>query len=420
MISAALNLVLAAGYPSLQDTAMYEVNFRAFSKQGGFRGVTERMDHFVKLNVNTLWLMPIFPVGKVRSAGGLGSPYSVQNYDTVNPEFGTISDFRALVAAAHKRKIKIVLDWVPNHTSWEKRWLANKDWYTQNETGEIQIPAGTNWNDVADLNYDNQEMRAAMIRSMSTWVTKERVDGFRCDVADSVPIDFWKQAITKINKDAGRPVLWLAEGSRHENLTAGFDLNYGWPPYGAVRDLFASKRKPKEWAEIALKNDPPGLRFITNHDEAAWDNSAVTNFGGKDAAFAAFAATSLSNGVPLIYTGQEIGWPDKIPFFDKSEIDWNSGQDQLKRYQKLMTVRASSPALRSGSIQPIPSGSILGFVKQKMSETAIVLVNPTKQPQPIDIPVAYQGKWTSALGTLTKLPPTVTLAPHRVEVLLRR
>ncbi len=211
MVAVALALALSTNVPSLDRAVVYEANLRAHAPEYGFKAVTRRLGAIRKLGVNVLWLMPIQPVGKLRSAGGLGSPYAPASFDLVNPEFGSEADFRDLVRSAHRQKMAVILDWVANHTAWDHPWIAqHPNWYTRNAKGEIQIPAGTNWQDVADLDFGNPEMRKAMAASMQSWIDRFDIDGFRCDTADNVPFDFWKDAIQGLRAKSPRKLLMLA------------------------------------------------------------------------------------------------------------------------------------------------------------------------------------------------------------------
>ena len=197
--------------PSNEDIVMYEVNFRAFSTGGDIQGVIDRLDEIKALGVNVIWLMPIHPIGAIKS---VNSPYSVRDYKAVNPEFGTLSDLRALTDQAHARGMAIMMDWVANHTSWDNAWISNRTWYTQDAAGAIIHPPGTNWQDVADLDFTSGPMRLAMIDAMKYWTLEANVDGYRCDYADGVPFDFWKQAIDTLNSIPNRDILFLAEGTQ--------------------------------------------------------------------------------------------------------------------------------------------------------------------------------------------------------------
>ena len=220
--------------------------------------------------------------------------------------------------------MRVVLDWVANHTSWDNPWLAqHKDWYQQDAAGNVITPPGTNWQDVAALNYKSAEMRSEMIKSMSYWVKQQHVDGFRCDYADGPPLDFWKDAITTVNRAAGKKLFWLAEGAKADYIKAGFDLTYDWETFTAVKDLFHRKLTPKAFIDKAFKPDPHKLRFITNHDIAAWDNSPAEEFGSQEAAYSAWILATMTGGTPLIYSGQEVGMKQKLPFFTRQPIDWS-------------------------------------------------------------------------------------------------
>jgi 1,4-alpha-glucan branching enzyme len=394
------------------DQVIYEVNLRAV---GGFRQIESRLDALKRVGTTIVWLMPIHPVGQVRSAGGLGSPYAVRDYDSVNPEFGTLDDFRHLVRAIHRRKMRVILDWVGNHTSWDNPWLAHRDWYTQNEHSDIQIPAGTNWNDAADLNYSCQPMRTAMVTSMRRWIRDEGADGFRCDFADGIPIDFWSAAIPELRASVRRPLFFLAEGTREANVTAGFDLNNGWKPYGSLLAIYYGKRPATDFDPRATF-----LRFTSNHDESAWHDSDIRIFGGKEAAFGAFVANAFSAGATLIYNGQEIGWEAKIPFFTKSNLDWNSDPEYRKRFERLMAFRARSHAALRGSIEVQSQGRVIAFTKSLDRNEVFILVNTSATSQAFPVPTGLQGKWQIPLSpALIDLAESLELTPQQSMVLER-
>jgi glycosidase len=187
------------------------------------------------LGINAIWIMPIYPIGNLNS---FGSPYCIKNYEEVNPDLGTMNDLKTLVTEAHNRKIAVMLDWVANHTSWDAEWIVHKSWYTQNASGNIISPPGTTWNDVADLNYSNDTMRQAMIDAMEFWITNADIDGFRCDAADYVPFDFWKQAIDSLHHATDKNLILLAEGSRADHFTAGFQMNFSWDFLSVLKNVF--------------------------------------------------------------------------------------------------------------------------------------------------------------------------------------
>src|ERR1035437_1970268 len=257
--------------PATEDIVMYEINPGAFSQQGNFTGITARLDTIKSLGINTIWIMPVFPIGVLKS---IGSPYCVRNYTQINPNYGTLEDLRNLVSEAHNRNIAVIIDWVGNHTSWDNPWIDNKSWYTEDANGNIISPAGTNWTDVADLNYSNSDMRFAMIKAMKFWALSANIDGFRCDAADYVPFDFWQQAIDTLQNMKGRNFILLAEGSRIDHFTAAFQLNYAWDFLTTLRNVFisgnpASQLFTTNTAEfLTVPSNKRKLRFTTNHDES--------------------------------------------------------------------------------------------------------------------------------------------------------
>lgn len=369
--------------PLLTDMVMYEINLRAFSDPPGFSGIEDRLDELAEIGVNTLWLMPIFPVGQENSVGQLGSPYAVANYTEVNPEFGDMESFQSLVDAAHDRGMAVILDWVANHTAWDNPWIAQTDWYTQDPSGNIVIPPGTNWNDVADLNFDNAEMRLAMIDAMRFWVAETGIDGFRCDAADMVPFSFWQQALDSLHTAFGTDLIMLAEGARVDHFAAGFDLNYGWSFYGAIKNVLVNNYDinslyTTHLAETSLLN--PGtfkLRFTTNHDESAWDAPPAELFGSQEAAVAASVITIFMGGVPLLYNGQEVGLDQNLPFFSADPIDWSAHPEVLDTYQRLIGLFNEHTALRYGTLTWLDSGyHTATFLRSYGGEEWLFIVNP--------------------------------------------
>ncbi len=405
-------------WENLESTVIYEVNLRAHAPHANFNGVRSRLAEIKKLGVNVLWLMPIFPVGKLRTVGQLGSPYAVQDYSTVNPEFGSMADFDALVASAHRLGIRVILDWVANHTAWDHPWIKNEGWHAVDSNGNIVIPPGTNWNDVAELNFNNADMRRAMIAAMSGWVVDHKVDGFRCDFADGVPSAFWKSAISSIRQSTSRPLLFLAEGSRLDLISSGFDLTYGWPAYGAIKEVFAGKREVKDFWPVT--KPVRQLRFITNHDECAWDDSPVAIFGSAQAAFGAFATLAFTGGTPLIYTGQEVGWAPKIPFFDRSTIDWKSGASIRKQYESLMKFRERFLASKPGLAIQIDSPNIVAFTRSSKKQQILFVLNPSSKGAEFPVPPSWRSTSQDALtNNRVTLGEKLALEPAQLRIFVR-
>lgn len=412
-------LAVGAGYvPDLSEAVVYEANLRAFEPHAGFDGVTQAIWRIKALGANVLWLMPVQPVGKLRSAGGIGSPYATSDFDALNPEFGNEESFRGLVEAAHKRKMAVILDWAADHTSWDSVWIkAHPGWFLRDSKGAISIPPGTGWNDVAALDYKNAEMRSAMIASMKGWISKYNIDGFRCDSADRMPFDFWKTAISTLRASTSKRLLMLAEGYRADDYAAGFDLTYGWHFCSGLRNAFGG-RSAREIGAAAIDEQeeiPAGarrLRFITNHDISAWEASTLEMYKSDQGSRTAFALAALYGGTPLIYTGEEVGWGKRIPIFGDSEIDWKDDAGDSVWMADLLKLRVQNPALRSGVGSDLSSQNVVLFTRVRGSHEAIVAANVRSQPETVSVPKGYQGSWrngltgqTSTLGTELSLPP---------------
>ncbi|MGS2725340.1 alpha-amylase family glycosyl hydrolase [Psychroserpens sp. BH13MA-6] len=354
----------------MESAVIYEANIRQYSPEGTFDEFTKDIPKLKSLGVKIIWLMPVFPISetKRKATGGpdskfasdfpegerekyLGSYYAVTDFTKINPEFGTKEDFRELVKTAHDNDIYIILDWVPNHTGWDHEWLKNHpEYYTQNEVGEIIHPAGTDWTDVADLNYDNQEMRHEMIEDMNYWITQEGVDGFRCDVAGSVPIDFWKTAISSLRSN--KEVFMLAEAWEPELLKDDlFDMAYAWDGHHLMNGLAKGEKTLADFKTYVEKvtndydSDDILMNFITNHDENSWSGTIKERMGNKKELLTALEY--MMPGMPLIYSGQEYDLDHRLKFFEKDSIPKNKGPyfEFLKALGKLKT---SNPAMHGG------------------------------------------------------------------------
>lgn len=406
-----------------EDLVLYEVNTPAFSSSRNLAGVTARLDAIKALGVNTVWLMPIYPVGQLHA---FGSVYCVRDYYGVNSSLGTLNDLKNLVTAAHAKGMSVLLDWVANHTSWDHPWLAaNPSWYTQ-VNGQVVSPPGTGWNDVADLNYGNANMRQAMISAMKYWVQNAGVDGFRCDAADYVPADFWQQAIDSLHRVQPKLIM-LAEGARADHFTAGFDLNFSWDYLGTLYNVFhngqaASTLFTTNASEYsAVPSGKRKLRFITNHDEM--NNSTPANsYGGADGALAAEAATLFLAGDPLLYGGQEVG-VSSASVYNGGTINWSANAATLQAYTKLMATYTGNEAARRGTLQTYPDANVLVFTRTYAGtslQQLLVLVNTRSTAQTVALDASLAGSWND---TQQSAPVTVsssmTLQPYQYLVLKR-
>ena len=372
------------------DAVVYELFVQDFTPEGTFQAIIPRLPELKDLGVTTIWLMPIHPYGVERKKGELGSPYAVRDYFDVNAAFGTKEDFQDLVDAVHAQGMHIILDLVANHTAWDNAWLEeHPEWYTTDSTGAIVHPAGTDWTDVADLNYDHPDVRAAMKRVMKYWVDTFNVDGYRCDVAESVPLDFWEEAISEVRRI--KPVMMLVEGEDPALHRAGFDLTYSWRLYGALKEMWngAPASTFMDVLEEQAETFPEGalrLRFTTNHDETAWDAPPPQLFGGLEGARAASVLMTTIEGVPLLYNGQEVGTDEVVPLFEKQPIVWDQNPELRAFYEALLGLYDRSRALRRGAMTLLAPEAEDVLLYDRTTENARLLVAVNVRDREVDVP----------------------------------
>ncbi len=412
------------GIPEVENMILYEVNTRAFGPTHDFEAVIQQLDSIALLGVNVLWLMPIHPIGEVQS---VNSPYSVKDYEAINPEFGDIFQLRQLSDSAHARGMAVILDWVANHTAWDHEWIeAHPDWYTQDSDGNIIHPAGTNWMDVADLNYMSYDMRAEMIRSMEYWIYEANIDGFRCDYADGVPFSFWLDAWTALREIPGRKLIFLAEGKRKDHFTAGFDLCFSWDFYGITKQVFsgspATQILPVHHEEY--QNTPTGkhwLRFTTNHDESAWDATPIELFNGDKGALAASVISIFTGGVPLIYGSQEVGTAQTIPFFSQSSIDWSNNPELLNSYRSILSFYRTSNTAKSPNITEFSTEDLFCILKEESENDLLIMVNVRNSQQDFILPNELHGSnWIDGQSQESfSLSSEISLQPYEYLLLVR-
>lgn len=411
-----------AGYtlPTPEDVVMYQINPRVFAPSKSFNAVGLQLDSIKELGVNVVWFMPIYEVGKEKS---VNSPYCIRDYKALNPEFGTFEEFKALVDQCHEKGMSVIVDWVANHTSWDNPWIQNKEWYTQDESGNIISPAGTGWNDVADLDFNNPDMRLSMIDAMKYWVVNAGIDGFRCDAADFVPYDFWKQAIDTLRAIPDRKLLMLAEGKRKDHFNAGFEMDYAWDFLEAMRNVYVRDSSATlifdadslEYADI-----PAGkvkLRFTTNHDESS-KMSPVKEFRSVRGSMSAFVASTYIHGGALIYGSQEVGYPDPINFFEYVPVDWSSNSALRDEYKKIMSLYNCHPAIRKGAMEKYPDDDVLLFVKRSSDENILVAINVRNETEDVIVPEMWRNHLCLDLmsGNQEGLKDTLLLAPFEYRV----
>lgn len=338
-----------------KNSTIYEVNIRQFSKEGTFKSFQQHLPRLKELGVDILWLMPINPIGKLNRKGTLGSYYSVKDYVDVNPEFGTKEDFKTLVDEIHNHGMHVIIDWVANHTAWDNKWVkTNPEFYTKDSSGNF-VPPVPDWSDVIDLNYDNKELWKEMISALKYWVSEVDIDGYRCDVAGMVPIEFWNEVRTELDKI--KPVFMLAEWDTPEMHKFAFDMTYDWDLHKIFNGVYAKERNSSDIIKHILNDQKKypdyayRMQFTSNHDENSWNGTEYERLGKAAEVFAVL--TYVIPGMPLIYNGQEIGFNKRLEFFEKDSIIWKENKFE-KLYKNLNELKERNNALWAG----IESGSI--------------------------------------------------------------
>lgn len=369
---------------ALESAIIYEANIRQYSPEGTFSKFTEDIPKLKELGVKIIWVMPIYPISTTKSKGSLGSYYAISDYTKVNPEFGNLDDVKNLVNTAHKNGMYVILDWVANHTGWDHVWLkSHPEYYTKNEKGEITHTVGTDWTDVADLNYDNKEMRTEMLENMKYWLKEADVDGFRCDVAGMVPVDFWENTVTELKKI--KPVFMLAEAWEPNLLENAFDMGYGWDTYHRMNAIAQGKETVKNWdnrmtqIDSLYQKDDILMNFITNHDENSWSGTVKERMG--DASEVMLALSYCAPGMPLIYSGQEYDMNKRLRFFEKDTIPKIKGK-VWPLMVKLGELKNTNKALNGGKnaagynkINSSDNKNILIFSREKDGDKVTFMAN---------------------------------------------
>lgn len=379
------------------NAVLYECNVRQFSPAGNLAGVTAQLPRLKDLGIDILWLMPIHPIGlknRKESPNDLGSPYSVRDYYAVNPDFGTMDDLKNLVNKAHELQLKVIMDWVPNHTAWDAVWMEKHPEYYTKVNGQFTAPlnengGSTGWDDCVDLDYNNPALRKAMIEAMQYWIREADIDGYRVDMAGLVPNDFWKEVGPAL--DSVKKVFMLSEWQDEPgHFNTCFHANYGWKWKDVTKDIAAGKQNAIALDTLLTFLDqyyPPGysqLYFTQNHDENTWAGAENDLYG--DAADAFNVLMFTWQGMPMIYSGQEDGMKQRLAFFKKDPIQWNDyGKTPL--FQILSDLRHNNKALRAGNaggklvkITSDQDDKVYAFTREKDSERVVVVINLSKTP----------------------------------------
>ena len=378
------------------NQTIYEVNTRQFSREGTFKSVEKEIPRLKKMGVGIIWLMPIHPIGEKNRKGTLGSYYSVKDYLAVDPAYGTIADLRSLVKTVHANKMHLIIDWVANHTAWDNKLTKeHPGYYKKDSLGNFISPVA-DWTDVIALNYNNKELRTYMIDAMKFWIKKCDIDGFRCDVADMVPTDFWIEARKEL--DEIKPVFMLAESEKPKLHEKCFDMTYSWELFDISKKVAAGTfnsmqiRRYFEKENRIYPKDAFRMRFTENHDENSWNGSAIEKYGKAAEMMGVFMA--VIPGMPLVYNGQEACNDKRLDFFKTDPIIWKDCNSK-NIYTKMLNLKKSNKALLNGKqggklieVNSNNDSTVYSFTRENDKDKIFVVFNMNSKP----VDVSLTGK----------------------------
>jgi len=415
-----------------KNSVLYEVNVRQYTPEGTFNAFTKHLPRLKSLGVDVLWFMPTFPIGVLNKKGELGSYYSIKDYLNVNPAFGTLEDFKSMVNKAHETGMKVIIDWVPNHTSWDNNLVVeHPDWYVKDAKGNFTPPIGFDWTDVIQLDWSKKALQDYMIDALKFWVNIG-VDGFRIDHPNNTPKEFWERARTELTLI--KPVLLIGEIEEPTVfLEKGFDMNYTWEMYHLMVSIAQgkdsvkalSKYYKKEWA--TYPNNVYRLQFLTNHDQNTWEGTIDTLMGEAQKPLGVLIFTA--QGVPLIYSGQEVCLNRRLKFFVKDSINWDTCS-MTGFYRNLISLKHKNKALWNGDaggpmikIKTSKDNSVFAFYREKDTNRIVVFLNLSKKgvrikPSEGDLNGEYSDYFTG-LKTALPLTDSLRLEPWGYKVLVK-
>ncbi len=374
----------------INNTNVYEVNLRQYTKEGTFNAFAKELPRLKEMGVETLWFMPITPIAQKKMKGTMGSYYACSDYTSINPEFGNLQDFKNLVKEAHAMGFKVIIDWVANHTGWDHVWTKTHPEYFEKDSATNDFKIASGMDDIIELDFKNPDLRKAMIDAMRYWITECDIDGYRCDLAFWVELDFWLEARTELEKT--KTLFWLAESDpvEHADYFKAFDACYTWAWMHKTEDFY-KKNQDKNILDTVLQqyNTVCGatgipLWFTTNHDENSWNGSEYEKYGAMAKALAVFSFTW--NGMPMIYSGQELPNMKRLKFFDKDPIEWNGKYELHDFYKTLLSLKKNNVALRAGDaavtthlLSTTADKNILAFIRKNGNSEVLVLINFSKE-----------------------------------------
>ena len=413
-----------------RNATLYQINVRQFTPEGTLKAAATQLPRLKELGVDILWLMPLNPIGEQNRKGTLGSPYSVKDYRAVNPEFGSFEDVKALVDQAHGLGMRVILDWVANHSAWDNPLVRqHPDWYSRDHRGQYHSTSWFDWTDIIDFDYSRPALREYMIDSMKLWVEKTGIDGFRCDVAGFVPLDFWVAARRELEKV--KPVFLLAEWEATDLHAEAFHMTYAWSWYEAMKVAAQGQvgalvgyysQDDNAWPREAMR-----MTFTSNHDKNAWEGTEFEAFGPS--VRNAIALSVVGSGMPLIYNGQEAGNTKRLEFFEKDPIEWRE-HPHGELFSRLFALKHANTALWNGKwgarMIPVPNDqptTVLSFVRQNERDKVFAVFNFSPRPQGVRFAGEVQaGNYLDFdNGQAVSLRPdsVVAVAPWGYRVLVR-
>ena len=402
----------------VSTNVIYQANPRFFGDNECLKGLTRQVSRIAGMECDILWVMPVYEPGELN---GIGSPYCIRDFKAVNPRYGTMTDLKELVNTAHSSGMKVILDWVANHTAWDCSWITeHPDWYVKDAAGNIVSPSG--WSDVAQLNFANADMRAAMKDAMLFWVGQLGIDGYRCDYADGVPHDFWSDVITAL-RAKNSDMIMLAETANPDYYADGFDMIYDWNSSTTISSAFNGGKPAdvvKEATE-ALAKVPDGksiLRYVFNHDVAA-ENNVATMFGAPEGVPAAYVLASMLNGTPMIYSSMDVeGLSGKLSFFNYMTLDFSTSLSD--EYKAINAAFKASAEVRRGELRDFSNSSVVCFTRMIPGHNLLVAVNTTGSEKSVKSPISLAGSTMTGLidGKRVTVPVEISLEPYSYTILM--
>jgi glycosidase len=416
-----------------KNATIYEVNIRQFTPEGTFKAFESHLPKLKEMGVDILWLMPVHPIGEKNRKGTLGSYYAVKDYLGINPEFGSMEDFDALVKKIHDMGMYVILDWVGNHTATDNKLVTeHPEWYIKSRAGNFQPTPWRDYDDIIDFDYSQPGLRQYMTNALKFWVKDHDIDGYRCDIASFMPLDFWEQARKEL--DAIKPVFMLAEAADRDLHKRAFDMTYSWSLWDHLHGIATQGKSLKGLTEGYIAEhvsiwprDGYRMNFIDNHDKNSWEGNQVKNFG--DALHAAIVLTCTVEGMPMVYSGQEAGLARSLSFFEKDPIEWK--KDTIgSLYASLFKLKHEHPALWNGSfggemdrIKNDKMEQVIAFAREKNNDKVITIVNYSPNPATVALETNFdKGEyrdWFSGEKQSLNGKDTMMLKPWEYKIIVK-